>query len=147
MELELKRIARKNGYTIGRLYINKALVCDTIEDQDRLFYGKPKIKGLTAIPCGRYEITMNVLSPRFSKKKFYKDLCGGYLPRLLNVPQFDGVLIHAGNTAADTEGCILVGLNKEVGKVLDSQKTFTKIMKEYLLPAKQRNEKIYIIVR
>lgn len=101
MELTLKRIARRNGYTIGKLYVNNQWFCDTIEDQDRFFYGKPKIKGMTAIPCGRYEITQNVFSPRFGNKTFYKNLCGGYLPRLLNVPQFEGVLIHC--LTPDTE--------------------------------------------
>ena len=101
MELLLKRIARRNGYTIGKLYVNGKYTCDTIEDQDRFFYGKPKMKGETAIPCGRYEITQNVFSNRFGNKTFYKNLCGGYLPRLLNVPQFDGVLIHC--LTPDTE--------------------------------------------
>lgn len=99
MELLLKRIARRNGYTIGKLHVNGKYVCDTIEDQDRFFYGKPKMKGETAIPCGRYEITQNVFSNRFGSKTFYKNLCNGYLPRLLNVPQFEGVLIHCGNYA------------------------------------------------
>ena len=146
MELLLKRIARRNGYTIGKLHVNGKYVCDVIEDQDRFFYGKPKMKGETAIPCGRYEITQNVFSNRFGNKTFYKNLCGGYLPRLLNVPQFDGVLIHCGNSSADTEGCLLVGLNKVVGKVVDSQKTFTKLMKDYLLPAKRKGEKVYITI-
>lgn len=147
LELELRRIARRDTYTIGKLYVNGVYVCDTIEDCDRLYFKKPKIKGQTAIPCGRYEITQNVFSPRFGNKTFYKSLCGGYIPRLLQVPLFDGVLIHCGNTAADTEGCILVGMNKVVGKVVDSQKTFTRLMKEYLLPARDRKEKIYITVK
>jgi hypothetical protein len=99
MELLLKRIARRNGYTIGKLHVNGKYVCDTIEDQDRFFYGKPKMKGETAIPCGRYEVVQNVFSNRFGNKTFYKNLCNGYLPRLLNVPQFEGVLIHCGNYA------------------------------------------------
>ena len=146
MELLLKRIARRNGYTIGKLHVNGKYVCDVIEDQDMFFYGKPKMKGETAIPCGRYEITQNVFSNRFGNKTFYKNLCGGYLPRLLNVPQFDGVLIHCGNSSGDTEGCLLVGLNKVVGKVVDSQKTFIKLMKDYLLPAKRKGEKDYITI-
>lgn len=144
MEITLKRIARKDAYTIGKLYINGVYICDTIEDADRLYWGKSKIKGQTAIPCGRYEITQNVFSSRFGNRKFYKDLCEGFLPRLLNVPQFDGVLIHCGNTDKDTDGCIIVGLNKVVGKVVDSQKTFTKLMKDYFLPAKKNNEQIFI---
>lgn len=146
MELLLKRIARRNGYTIGKLHVNGKYVCDVIEDKDMFFYGKPKMKGETAIPCGRYEITQNVFSNRFGNKTFYKNLCGGYLPRLLNVPQFDGVLIHCGNSSADTEGCLLVGLNKVVGKVVDSQKAFIKLMKDYLLPAKRKGEKVYITI-
>jgi hypothetical protein len=146
MELLLKRIARRDTYTIGKLYVNGAYVCDTIEDRDRLFFGQGKIKGVTAIPRGRYEITQNIFSPRFGCKNFYKELCGGYLPRLLNVPLFDGVLIHCGNQSSDTEGCILVGRNTVVGKVTESQKTFTRLMKEYLLPTKARNEKVYITI-
>lgn len=99
MELLLKRIARRNGYTIGHLYVNGKYFSDTCEDQDRFFYGKPKMKGETAIPCGRYEVVQNVFSNRFGNKTFYKNLCNGYLPRLLNVPQFEGVLIHCGNYA------------------------------------------------
>lgn len=146
MELQLKRIARKSTYTIGRLSVNGKYFCDTIEDCDRLYLGKPKVKGETAIPCGRYEITQNVFSNRFGNKTFYKNLCGGFLPRLLNVPLFDGVLLHCGNSANDSSGCIIIGMNKVVGKVIDSQKTYTKLMKDYLLPAKNRNERIYITI-
>ena len=131
MELKLKRIARRETYTIGRLYVDGVYFCDTIEDRDRgLDQQLPvsvnmakKRKGVTAIPTGRYRVTLGVQSPRFSKKKQY-DFCKGFLPRLINVPAFDGVLIHIGNTAQDSEGCILVGKNKEVGKVLESTATF-----------------------
>ena len=131
MELELRRIARKDGYTIGRLSIDGKYFCDTIEDTDRgLRQDLPesvnrakKRKGVTAIPVGRYRVTLGVKSPRFGAKKQYA-FCGGYLPRLLNVPAFDGVLIHIGNTAKNTEGCILVGRNTKVGMVLESTATF-----------------------
>lgn len=146
MEILLKRIARRDTYTIGKMSIDGKYVCDTCEDADRLYYGKPKVKGVTAIPCGRYEVVQNVVSPRFGSRTFYKNLCGGCLPRLVNVPQFDGVLIHCGNSAQDSDGCILVGKNKAVGKVLESQATFTKLMNDYLLPAKKRGEKVYITI-
>lgn len=146
MELLLKRIARKPTYTIGKLYVNNVYTCDVLEDYDRIYYGGSKVAGKTAIPCGRYEVVQNVFSNRFGNRAFYKNLCGGYVPRLLNVPQFEGVLIHCGNSSSDTEGCILVGLNKVVGKVIDSQKTFTKLMKDYLLPAKRKGEKVYITI-
>lgn len=131
MELTLKRIARKETYTIGHLYIDGKYFCDTIEDKDRgLSQELPvtvnknlKRRGVTAIPVGRYRVTLDVVSPKFSKKTAYQ-FCGGRLPRLVNVPAFDGVLIHIGNTANDTEGCILVGKNTEVGKVLQSTVTF-----------------------
>jgi hypothetical protein len=82
--------------------------------------------GATAIPTGRYQVTLGIKSPKFSKKKQY-DFCGGYLPRLINVPAFEGVLIHIGNTANDTDGCLLVGKNTKVGKVLDSGVTFRSL--------------------
>ena len=134
MELRLKRIARREMYTIGRLYIDGVYFCDTIEDKDRgLKQSLPasvnksmKRYGATAIPTGRYQVTLKVKSPKFSKKKQY-EFCNGYLPRLLNVPAFEGVLIHIGNTANDTEGCLLVGRNTKVGKVLDSGATFRKL--------------------
>lgn len=131
MKLTLKRIARKEGYTIGRLYIDDAYFCDTLEDKDRgLEEAMPldmikriKVKGETAIPTGTYELSMRHISPKYSRKKAFA-FTGGVMPRLLNVPCYEGVLIHSGNTAADSEGCILVGENKAVGKVLNSMATF-----------------------
>lgn len=146
MELLLKRIARKSTYTIGKMYVNGKYVCDTIEDCDRLFMGMPKVKNETAIPCGRYQVVQNVVSPRFGNKPFYKNLCNGELPRLLDVKNFEGVLIHCGNTAADSSGCILVGKNTVVGKVTESQATYTKLMKDHLLPAKKRGERVFITI-
>lgn len=134
MEIKLKRIARRDTYTIGRLYIDGERFCDTIEDADRgLRQDLPlsvnqsrKRKGVTCIPSGRYQVTLGVKSHRFSQKAQYK-ACNGYLPRLLNVPAFDGVLIHIGNTARDTEGCILVGRNTVVGQVTHSTETFWRL--------------------
>lgn len=135
MKLTLKRTAKKPTYTIGKLYIDNVYFCDTIEDTDRgLYQGqdlalikKIKINSKTAIPRGTYKITLNVVSPKYSKKKIYQDICKGRVPRLLNVPGYEGVLIHIGNTADDSSGCILVGENKQVGKVLNSTETFRKL--------------------
>jgi hypothetical protein len=150
MDLTLKRIARRETYTIGHLYIDGKYFCDTIEDTDRgLKQSLPqsvniakKRKGVTAIPEGRYLVVMNVKSPKFSTRKQY-DWCGGYLPRLVNVPAFDGVLIHIGNTAKDSAGCILVGKNTQVGKVLDSTATF----KELYQRLKAAKDRIYITIK
>lgn len=155
MELRLERIALRSEYTIGKLYVNGEYVADTIEDTVRdldkdgkFANGEVKISGKTAIPYGRYEITMKVKSPKYSNfsKYSWAKKYDGYLPRLLNVPHFDGVLIHVGNSALDSEACVLVGENKVVGKVINSVNTFRKLMDEYLVPAKKRNEKIFIEV-
>ena len=147
MELRLKRIAKRETYTIGHLYIDGVYFSDTLEDTDRgLRQDMPlpvirakKRQGVTAIPTGRYRVTLGVQSPRFSKKEMYS-FCKGYLPRLLNVLGYEGVLIHVGNMAKDTEGCILVGKNTKVGKVLESRVTFTKLYARL----KEAKDDIYI---
>lgn len=116
-------------YTIGKLSIDGKPYCDTLEDPNRdtnkngIFDGdEKKVAGNTCIPFGKYKIIVNV-SPRFGRE----------LPRLLNVPSFDGILIHRGNTAKDTAGCILVGENSMKGKVLNStiyEVDLTKKIKE-----------------
>lgn len=122
MKLTLKRIALRPTYTIGKLYIDDAYFCDTLEDTVRdinksgkFDNGEQKIKGKTAIPYGTYEIKWTY-SPRFKK----------YTPQLMNVPSFEGIRVHAGNTSADTEGCLILGENKQVGKVLNSRATINK---------------------
>ena len=153
MELKLNRIARKNGYTIGRLSINGKYFCDTLEDSDRGLSSsmsldvlkKKKLPHITAIPTGRYQITMDVISPRFSKSKFYQQFGEGRVPRLLNVPAYQGVLIHCGNTAKDTDGCILVGKNTKVGMVLDSRQTYANLY-PLLEAAAKHKENIFITI-
>lgn len=122
MKLTLKRIALRPTYTIGKLYIDDAYFCDILEDTVRdtnksgkFDNGEQKIKGKTAIPYGTYEIKWTY-SPRFKK----------YTPQLMNVPSFEGIRVHAGNTSADTEGCLILGENKQVGKVLNSRATINK---------------------
>lgn len=122
MKLTLKRIALRSTYTIGKLYIDDAYFCDTLEDTVRdlnksgkFDNGEKKVKGKTAIPYGTYEIKWTY-SPRFKK----------YTPQLMNVPSFEGIRVHAGNTSDDTEGCLILGENKQVGKVLNSRATINK---------------------
>lgn len=145
MELRLKRIARKDDYTIGRLYINGKYVCDTLEDYDRLYFGGIKVAGKTAIPRGTYRVTFTY-SPKFGKKKPYSTLSNGVLPLLTDVPMYSGVRIHVGNTASDTEGCILVGENKVVGQVVNSTATYTRLWKSYFNPARRCKEGVHITI-
>lgn len=126
MELTLHRIFLGPNYTIGRLYVDGIYHCDTLEDTYRDLEKENKVKGETCIPFGTYSLTLGIQSPRFKDNKSYA-FCDGYLPRLENVPHFDGILIHIGNYPKDTDGCILVGQNKEKGAVLNSTNTFIKL--------------------
>lgn len=138
MNLVLKRIAKRPTYTIGKLYIDGKYFCDTIEDTDRGLNSKmslaeiqkKKIQNKTAIPTGMYYVDMKTVSPKYSnfKKYSWSKPYNAKIPRLLNVPGYLGVLIHPGNTEEDTSGCILVGENKVVGKVINSVATWKKLM-------------------
>lgn len=119
MQVTLWRKYRKPGYTIGRLYIDGVFFCNTLEDTDRglaqyMSVGEIaniKIKGATAIPSGAYKVQRT-----YSQK--YKRL----MPQVMNVKGYAGIRIHSGNTAADTEGCILLGDNTAVGRLTNSRK-------------------------
>lgn len=129
LELYMYRFAFQDTYTIGDIWLGEKgrKVCDTIEDKVRDLNFEEKIPSETAIPSGRYRISLHTQSPYFKQKAFYNNFCRGYLPRLLDVPCFDGILIHCGNTAKDSAGCIIVGDNKQVGRVVDSQKRFVEL--------------------
>ena len=156
MEILVYRKWPKAGYCIGRMYIDGQLICNSIEDEDRGLSDSMdertirnrKIFGKTAIPRGRYTIDMETVSPKFSKREFYMDVCQGKLPRLKNVKGFKGILLHVadGPKGADLlEGCIGIGLNKKVGQLCDGKETFKKVyalMKE----AHDRGETIYITI-
>lgn len=154
MEAVLTRIATNDRYTIGRLQIDGEHICDILEPADRgLTADMPlnkmrriKVAGKTAIPTGRYRIDMSTVSPRFRLRPWATPF-GGILPKLIGVPCFSGVCIHVGNDENDTQGCPLTGYNKEKGKVLDSTKAFTLLMRKYFVPASERNEAIWIEVK
>ena len=102
MELTLERRSLATDYTAGRLYIDGKYFCDTIEDKVRNLDVEEKVYGETAIPYGTYKVAMDVVSPRFANHKSYRHI-GGKLPRLLDVPHFEGILIHIGNYADYTK--------------------------------------------
>jgi len=152
MELILERIAKRKTYTIGRLYIRRQVMdeyltgteddyfCDTLEPTWRDYAnGAYKVKGRSAIPEGRYAVVIS-FSPKFKQ----------WLPILLGGPDFNrkwqGIRIHAGNCSEDTEGCILVGKNREVGKVLDSRKWLYEL-KQKIVEAKDRGEAVWITIK
>lgn len=154
MNVLVKRIARRKLYTIGRLYIDGKYICDTIEDTDRGLSDnmslaqikKLKIKDQTAIPVGTYKLTMNVKSPRFSQKLYYKNYCNGYLPRLINVKGYEGILMHRGTDQNSSSGCLILGYNTVIGKVTDSQKAFETVY-PILKKASDRGESISITIK
>ena len=142
MNIILNRIAKKAKYTIGKLYINDKYFCDTLEDTDRGLtqsmteqqIGSKKVYGKTAIPTGTYRIIISY-SNKFKKQ----------MPLLLNVPGFAGIRIHSGNTEKDSLGCILVGKNKAVGKVLESRDTYSKLFS--ILQEANKKETIKITIK
>ena len=115
MKLLLRRTYKAKTYTIGRLYIDDVYFCDTLEDVIRP--DGVKVYGETAMPDGKYKVIIN-MSNRFK--------C--LMPLLIDVPMFEGIRIHSGNTDKYTHGCILVGRNKAKGMITESRKTFEKLM-------------------
>ena len=142
---------KKQSYTISNLIINDKVFCQVLEDTDRGLDSSmsvEKIKELkrpsiTAIPRGTYKVSLDIYSPKFGSKNFYKEVCNGKVPRLLNVKGFEGILIHAGNTDKDSAGCLLVGVNKIKGQVINSRETFKELYK-LLKDKHDKGEKITI---
>lgn len=151
MEIKVDRKYKKETYTIGNLYINGKFFCNTLEDTDRgikqtdslTTIKQKKVYGETAIPTGKYKIDMDTISPKYKAVKWYKELCNGKVPRLINVPGFEGTLIHSGNSALDTYGCILVGKNSIKGRLTQSKDWFKKLYNE-MKKAYDANEQITI---
>ena len=162
MELILERIAKRKTYTIGRLSLTPdpspiergdskaspkggglegaSYFCDTLEPTWRDYKnGAYKVKGRSAIPEGRYAVVIS-WSPKFKQ----------WLPILLGGPEFNkkwqGIRIHAGNTAKDTQACILVGRNQLVGQVLESRKWLYEL-KQKIVEAKNRGEAVWLTIK
>ena len=126
MKLRVERLWKKKDYTVGRLYVDGEFFCNTLEDVVRDLPKEKKVYEKTAIPAGTYKVVYN-WSPKFSRN----------LPRLLDVPYFDGILIHPGNTAVDSAGCILVGKNTSVGRLSESRYTSDRL--NVIIEDAQRN--------
>ena len=137
MKLLLRRIALRETYTIGRLYVNGAYVCDTVEDKVRdlnkngkFDNGEVKVKSLTAIPYGTYRVAMGVQSPKFSNfaKYPYARKYNGQMPRLLNVSGFEGILIHCGTSAAIATGAASGAKKDDLSVAISISIIFTILM-------------------
>lgn len=147
MEMELRRVNRADRYTEGRLSFDGRRVCDTVEDRDRdenrngrLDAGEVKIQGETAIPNGRYRVTLEY-SPKFSPR-----YGGRRIPTIHDVPGFSGIRMHTGNDARDSEGCVIVGVRHAPGVVLDSRVTLFDRVIPPMEAAEKRKEAMWITV-
>lgn len=115
MVITVKRLYKTENSTIGEMLVDGVFECFTLEDKER----PVKIKGETAIPKGTYRVIINQ-SNRFKR----------LLPLLIDVPNFEGVRIHSGNSNHDTEGCILVGQTRNKNYIGQSRKAFDKLFKK-----------------
>ena len=138
MKLTIKRTITRNSYTLGKLYIDGVYFCDTLEDKDRGLTQNMsveqiksiKVPGETAIPKGTYRVTLDVVSPKFSKYPFYMQTCEGKLPRLIDVKGYDGVLIHvADGPKRDSlvQGCIGIGNLSAEEYLMNGKKVFIEL--------------------
>ncbi len=137
MELFVHRRWFYEQYTGGDLYLDGRFFCNTLEDRVR--DPGEKVPGQTAIPAGKYHVALT-MSRRFGK----------VMPEIQDVKGFAGIRIHAGNTAADTSGCILVGIAQRLGEtqafLTQSQATFGLLMAK-LIAAEKRGEDINITIQ
>ena len=138
MKLTIKRTITRNSYTLGKLYVDGVYFCDTLEDKDRGLtqnmsieqIKSMKIPGETAIPKGTYRVTLDVVSPKFSKYPFYMQTCEGKLPRLIDVKGYEGVLIHvADGPKRDSllQGCIGIGNLSAEEYLMNGKKVFVEL--------------------
>lgn len=137
MKLTIKRTITRNNYTLGELYIDGQFFCSTLEDKDRGLTQSMsveqiksiKVPGETAIPKGTYKVTLDVVSPKFSKYPFYMEVCEGKLPRLIDVKGYEGVLIHVANGIkrdALLQGCIGIGNLSSEEYLINGKQVFTE---------------------
>lgn len=153
MELVVERKWKKEGYTIGKLFINNVFFCNTLEDKDRGLTSAMSIEkikvmkvfGETAIPSGVYEVKLSY-SSKFANRVWGKKY-NGQVPEVLNVKGFAGIRVHPLNTAQDSLGCIGVGKNNVVGMITNSTAYYYKLMDTYIIPALKKNEKVILEIK
>ncbi len=141
MKLTVLRHPSFGGATVGKLYIDGAFTCNTLEDEVREIPGQPvhewKIKGNTAIPSSTYRVALQN-SPRFGRDTL----------TLLDVPGFEFIRIHAGNTAQDTEGCLLLGMRAtDVSLVGGTSRPAVELVKAKVKDAIERGEIVEIDIQ
>ena len=139
MELRLARTKKTEKYTLGVISIEgRSETFPTVEDKVR--ESGVKVPNETAIPTGRYKITLDVVSPKFSQYPFYMEVCGGKLPRLLDVPNFSGILIHSGRNENQSSGCIILN---DYNASLERSKEY---FKQFYAILKSATDDIYITI-
>lgn len=155
MQIKVERKARKATYTVGKVYVDGQYFCDSLEDADRgVTQIMPftstggntgywvnedggviqKVPNKTAIPTGRYDVC-----------SFYWEKHQCYVPMLLRVGGFTGILMHNGMTADHSAGCILLGKNNIVGR-LDGSRLYADALAARIIAAEHRREKVTIVV-
>ena len=153
MNIKVQRTARKSTYTIGKVYIDGKYFCDSLEDTDRGvtqvmpftptggakgYWVTPdhgiieKVYGKTAIPTGRYDVC-----------SYYWEKHACYVPMLLRVPGFTGILMHNGMTADHSEGCVLLGKNNIIGR-LDGDRVYMDALAARVMACEKRGEKVTV---
>lgn len=139
MVIEVTRCYHKADYTIGKIAIDGFVQpyntmepfdagLDSVKDSEDVIKRSKAIHGKVAIPTGMYPVTLHV-SPRFKH----------VMPLIQNVPAFDGVLFHAGNSVKDTAGCILLGYNDSVGWLSNSRDAYMSFVSNVLFAIKQHD--------
>lgn len=152
IEVLIHRKWRKVAYTVGRFFVNRTLLFNSLEDTDRGLTQEMseedilavKVPGKTAIPVGTYELRLTV-SGKFKNRSWAKKY-KGLVPEIVDVPGYSGVRIHPGNKPNQTDGCPLTGRNTKVGELTDSTKCYYELMDKHLYPAHLRGEQMKITI-
>lgn len=153
LELTDERWDFGSGYTGGRFLVDGMVFADTMEPEDRALCATDpldhikasKVPGKTAIPYGRYRVTL-AWSPRLHGRA-YAQKYGGKFPLLNDVPGWSGVLIHPFNYGHESQGCVAVGERCQPGKIIRATRAYKDLMDYYLMPAFERGQEVYLTVK